>query len=80
MFSLSCGALLEHEPRDRARIEQKLPDFSQKISYLLNKPGKSVALTGRIEEIRPVLGQCNALRPKILSKHKKSVKIRFYQR
>jgi len=34
--------------------------------YLLNKPGKSIALTGRIGEIRPVLGQCDALRPEIL--------------
>gem|GEM_PF-3444744 len=37
-----------------------------KKSYLLNKPGKSIALTGRIGEIRPVLGQCDALRPEIL--------------
>ena len=40
-----------------------LPIF---FPHLLNKPGKSVALTGRIEEIRPGLGQCNALHPEIL--------------
>ncbi len=30
------------------------------FSYLLNKAGKSVTLTGRIEEIRPGLGQCKS--------------------
>ena len=35
-------------------------------TYLLNKLGKSIALTRRIGEIRPVLGQCDALRPEIL--------------
>ena len=62
-FAYLCGikTLVARSGRIFDTIEARiLPDEA----YLLNKPGKSVALTGRIEEIRSGLDQCNALAPK----------------